>query len=48
MAWLIETFCGLFSIFYILVVMGVEEVTFGEHIYRIFGGFFPLSLNMRP
>jgi hypothetical protein len=48
MAQSIETVCGLFSIFYILVVMGVEEVTFGEHIYRTFGGLFPLSLSMRP
>jgi hypothetical protein len=32
----------------VLVVMGVEEATFGKHIYRTFGGLFPLSLNMKP
>jgi hypothetical protein len=47
MARLIEIFWWLFSIFY-LVVMGVEKVTFSEHIYRTFGGLFSLSLNMRP
>ncbi len=31
----------------ILVVMGVEEVTFEEHIYSTFGGFSPLSLSMK-
>jgi len=42
------TFCGFFFHLLVLVAMGVEEVTFGKHIYRTFGGLFPLSLSMKP
>jgi hypothetical protein len=42
------TFCGFFFHLLVLVAMEVEEVTFGKHIYRTFGGLFPLSLSMKP